>query len=96
MGGVAERAEVGVVRGYDKDPAGRRDDAMKLLHGPDNVRHMLNYMHGAERGKRVVAERVRKTVEVADDVGTAARVAIDTDCSGIFIDAAANVERALG
>src|SRR5580704_3473305 len=79
MRGIAERAEVGVMRSDDEDAAGRRDDAVKLLHGADDIGYMLDDMHGAKRCERVVAERVRETVEVADDVGPAARIAIDAD-----------------
>src|ERR1700694_2422801 len=96
MGGIAERTEVRIVRGDDEDAAGRRYDAVKLLHSADYVGHVLDDMHGAKRGKRVIPERARKTVQGADDVGATAQIAIDPDGAGELVDAAAHVERALG
>ena len=67
---------------------------MKLLHGADHVRDMLDDMDGAQRRERVVAKGIREAVEIADHVGAAARIAVDADGARIFVDAAADVERA--
>ncbi len=69
---------------------------MKLLHGADDVGDVLDDMDGAEGVEGVVAEGIREMVEVAQHVGAAARIAVDADSAGIFVDTAADVERRLG
>src|SRR5579872_4025577 len=95
VGGIAERTEVGVVRCHQKHAPRWRGHAMKFLHGGDHVRDMLDDMDGAHARERIVAKRIRKAVEIADDVGAAARIPVDADGAGIFVDAAADVQRAL-
>ena len=92
MGGVAEGAEVGVVRRYQEDAPGWADDAMEFLHGANDIGHVLDDMDGAQGVEGVIAERIRKTVEVAEDIGAAAWVAIDSDGAGMFMDAAPDVQ----
>src|SRR5208282_5808622 len=92
MSGVAERAEVGVVRRDDQNPAARADQAMKLLHGADDVGNVLDDVHGAQGLEGTVAERVGEPVQVAQNVGAATGIAIDADRARIFVDATADVE----
>jgi hypothetical protein len=64
---------------------------MKFLHRADDVRDMLDDVHGAEGVKGVIAERVRKPIQVAQNVGAGVGIAIDADRTRIFIDATADV-----
>src|SRR5579862_997021 len=92
VGGIAKGAEVGVVRCDQEEAAAGSAQAMKLFHGADDVGDVLDDVDRAECVEGVVAERVRKTVEVAQHVGATARIAIDADGAGILVDAAAHVE----
>jgi len=57
---------------------------------------MLDDMHGAEFIERTIAERIGKKVEVGDHVGARARVAVESDGTGIFVDSTTDVKDALG
>jgi len=92
MGGIAEGAEIGVVRRDDDHLAAGSDQAMKLLHAADDVRDVLDHVHGLQRVERRIAERVRDVVEVAQYVGAAGGIAIDTDRAWTLVDPAADVE----
>src|ERR1700730_11954305 len=94
MGGIAEGAEIGVVRRDDEDPAAGNENAVELLHRGDHVRDVLDHVDGAERVKGTVAERIGKAVEVAQDIGARSRIAVDPDSPRKLIDAAADVKRA--
>ena len=63
MGGVAKGAEVGIVRGYDDGAAAGREEAVKLLYRPDDVRDVLDDMDCSKFAKRIIAERKRETTE---------------------------------
>ena len=63
--------------------------AVKLLHRADHVNKILDHMHGL----RTSRGRVRKMVEVANNVGAAGRVAVDADRASELMDAATDVER---
>jgi hypothetical protein len=82
------------MRRHQVHAAAAGDHAMKLFHGAHHVRDVFDYVHGAKRIEGVVAERVRKTVEVAQHVGAATRVAVDADRARIFVDATADVQGA--
>jgi len=92
VGGVAERAVVGVMGRFDADAATGTDEAVKFLHGADDVCEVLDDVDGAEVIESAVGKGVREMVEVAEDVGGAGGVEIDADCAGEFADAAADVE----
>ena len=49
MGGVAEGAEVGVVRSHDQHFAAGAHQAVKLLHGFHDVAHVFDHVDGLER-----------------------------------------------
>jgi len=80
------------MRRDDHEPAAGREQAVKLFHGADDVRQVLDDVNGADLSKRVFAEREREMVEIGENVGPGVRVAIDTDGSRIFVDPAADVE----
>ena len=92
VGGIAERTEVGVVRRDDERLAAGTQQAVEFLHGLDYVGDMLDHMNGLQFIEDRVAERVGKTVEVADYVGVAGQVPVNPDRARIFADAAADVE----
>src|SRR5579862_2258199 len=92
MRGIAERAEVGVMRRGNEQPAAASEHAMELLHGADHVRHVLDHMNSVQLGEGTVAKRVRKTVEIAKHVGACIRIAIHADGARVLVDAAADVE----
>ncbi len=48
----------------------------------------MNFIEGG------IAERVRETVEVAEDVGARRRIAVYADCTWELVDTAADVEYA--
>ena len=62
----------------------------------DDVGDVLDDVDGADAVEGVVAEGVGEAVEVAENVGAAAWVAVDADGAGKFVDAAADVEDAPG
>jgi hypothetical protein len=53
-------------------------------------------MDGAQLSEGAIAERVWKTIQVAEDIGAGVRVAIYANGAGVFVDAAADVENAFG
>lgn len=89
---IAKRAEIGVVRGDDENPAARSKQPVELFHSADDVTHVLNDVNGANFGERGIFEGKRKAVEVGDDIGVRVAVTIDPDCAGVLIDSAADVE----
>ena len=94
MGGIAEGTEIGVVRRDDVDGAAWAHQAMEFLNRADDVGYVLDHVYGPQLIERIVAERVREMVEVADDVGVRPGVAIDANRAGVLIDPAADVEDA--
>src|SRR5277367_6259083 len=96
MGGVAEGAEIGVMRGHDKDfPAGTHQ-AVKLFHAADNIRNVLDDVDCLKGVEGAVAERVGEAVKVAQDVGATGRISIDADGACLLVDPAADVEDSHG
>ena len=96
VGGVAEAAEVGVVRRFDAHRAAGREQAVELLHGAHDVGDVLDYVHGADLVEAFVAQRPREVIEIGHDVGARGRITIDADRAGILVYAAAGVENAHG
>ena len=93
VGGIAERTVVGVVRGLDSDAAAGYDEAVKFFHGADYVGHVLDDVNGAQAPEGAVGEGIREAVEIAEDVGGAGRVEIDSDGTGKLPNATTNVKR---
>ena len=92
VGGVSERAVVGVMGGLDPDTASWAHQPMEFLHGADHVGNVLDDVDSLQGVKRGIAKRVGKTVEVAEDIGAGGRVAVYADRPGKFVDAATDVE----
>lgn len=90
--GVAERTVIGVMRSFNANPPARPHQAMELFHRPDNVGQMFDNVDSSEAIKGSVGEGIRKAVQIADHVGGARRVQIDTDRAWILADAATDVE----
>ena len=67
---------------------------MELLHGADHIGDVFDHVHGAQVVEGVIAKRIGEAVEVAQNVGVGARIAIDAERTRIFVDAAADVEDA--
>ncbi len=91
MGGIAEGAEIGVMRGDNDQPAARSEQAMEVLHGAQNAGDMFDHVGGANFDKRAVGEGQGRLVEIRDYVGAACRVGVYADRAGKFVDAAAGV-----
>src|SRR5690348_6075088 len=92
MGGIAEGAEVGVVRGFDADGAARADQAMEFLHGADDIVHMLDDVNGGEAVEGAVGERIGEAIEVDENVGAAGGIPVDSNGTGLLMNPAADVE----
>ncbi len=92
MGGVAEGAEVGVVRCKDVNTAARDQQPVEFLHGTDYIRDMLDDVGGAHFPERIVTKREWEVVQVGNDVGLGVDVAVEPDRTGVFVDSAADVE----
>src|SRR5450755_1499564 len=93
VGGIAEGAEIGVMRRLQAHGAARAHQAVELLHGADHVAHVLDGVDGRQPVERTVGERVGKAVEVRQHVGTAGGIAVDSDGAGLLVNPAAHVQR---
>lgn len=92
MRGIAEGAEIRIVRSDDDRLSPRREQAVKFFHRSDNVSDMFYNMDRAQLPERAVQERKWVVIEVGQHIGSCVRVAIDTESAGKFIDPAAYVE----
>src|SRR5579884_3683485 len=92
VGRVAEGAVVSVMRRFNAHPPARPHQPVKLLHRAHHVRYMLDHMNGAQRVKRSIGERIRKTIEIADHVRRRIAVHVNPDRPRIFVDPAADVK----
>src|ERR1022692_3756016 len=91
--GIAEGAEIGVMRRLQAHRAARLLQPVELLHGADHGAHVIDGMDGRQPIERVVGERVGKAVEVRQDVGAAGGIAVDSDGAGLLVNPAAHVQR---
>lgn len=92
MGGVAERAEIGIVGRLDPDESAGPHQAVKFLHGADHVGQVLDDVNGPQLIEGAVGEGVGGMVEVAENVGAAVGVPIDANGARVLIDSAANIK----
>lgn len=76
MGGVAERAEVRIVRRHDHGPASRRKQPVKLFHCADYIRDMFDDVNSPHLAKNAIAKRKRIVVKISNDVRACVRVPI--------------------
>ena len=90
--GVAERTEVGVMGSFDAHESPRADEAMKFLHGADDVGDVLDDVYGVEFVEGVVREGVWEMVQGADDIGGAGGVSVYSYGPVAFLEAAPYVE----
>ncbi|HWE52383.1 MAG TPA: hypothetical protein VG273_21485 [Bryobacteraceae bacterium] len=67
------------MRSLDPHPATWLDEAMELLHTADHVTQVLDHVNGAESVETAVRERIGKAVEIADNVGCARGIDVDSD-----------------
>src|SRR5206468_1880331 len=88
----AERAEVGVMRRLDAHRPALAHQAMELLHGANHVVDMLDYVNRRQPIERAVGERVRKAIEVGQNVGEARGIPVEPDRPGLLVNPAADVE----
>src|SRR5690242_9917060 len=96
MGRIAEGAEVGVMGGFDPHRAPAADQAMKLLHSADDSVHVLKNMNRGKAVEGAVGERVRKTIEIHQNVGAAGGIPVDSKGAGLLVNPAADVENSAG
>lgn len=89
---IAKGAEVGVVRRRNEELAAGLEQPVQLLHGAHDIGDVLDHMDQPHLIERAVSERIRKMVEVADDVGFGALDSIDADCARVFVDPATYIE----
>lgn len=89
---IAERAEVGVVRRGDVQRAAWPQQAMKFLHAANDVGNVFDDVNGAQMIEAAVAKRIRKMVEIAEDIGGGSGDAVDSDRTREFVYPAADVE----
>ncbi len=92
VGGVAEGAEIRVMRRDDHSLAVRAEKPMKLFHRSNYVRYVLDHMNGAYLAEGAVGKRKRTLIEIGDHVGTRVCVAVNANRSGILVDSATYVE----
>lgn len=92
VGGIAKRAEVGVVRRNDDDPAARDEQPVELFDGAYHISYVFNHVGGADLAEGAVAERKWEMIQVRDDVGPGMRVAIQAYGAGVLVEAAADIE----
>ncbi len=95
VGRVTERAEIRVVRRDNKNPASRREQAVKFLHRPDYVRNVFDDMNGPDFSERIVPERKRNMIEIGNHIRARIRITVQADGAGVFVDAAADIENGL-
>src|ERR1017187_1170404 len=91
---VAKRAEVRVMRGFDAHLAARAHQAVKLLHGADDVVDVLDYVNAGQAVEGVGSERVGKAVQIGQHVGVAGGIAVEPDGSSLLMNPAADIEDA--
>src|ERR1700689_4722984 len=68
VSGVAEGAEVGVVRRDNQNFAAVANHTMELLHGTDHVGDVLDNGDGLERVETGIAERIGEMIQVGQNV----------------------------
>jgi hypothetical protein len=76
---IAKRAEIRIVRGFNPHAAAQPDKAVKFFHRADHIGQMLNDMNNPNLIKRPVGKRVRKAIQIADNIGSRSVIDIDPD-----------------
>ena len=94
MRGIAERAEIRIVRSRDKNFPAIAQQPVKLLYGANDIGNMLDDMNRVHLIECSVNERIRKLVEIAENIRPCAGNPIDPNRARILIQTAADVENA--
>src|SRR5271154_5885210 len=94
MGGIAKGAVIRVVRSGDENGAAGIGDAVKFLHGGNDVRDVFDDVFGTELIEGIVAEGQAAMVQMAKDIGGRGWIHVEADGAGIFRRPAAYVENA--
>src|SRR5580698_6618450 len=92
VSGIAEGAEIRIVRGFDAYRAARPHHPVEFFHSGHNVRHMFDHVDGQQPVEGTVPKWVGKAVEIAKDVGAGGAVPIDPDGSRLLVNPAAHVQ----
>src|SRR5205807_5956651 len=92
MSGVAERAEVRIMRGLQTHRAAGADQAMELLHGADHVVDMFDDVDRGQPIEGTVREGIGKAIEIGEYVGAAVGIPVQPDAAGLLVNPAADVE----
>src|SRR4051812_1605661 len=92
MRGIAERAEVRIMRSFDAHRPAYAHQPVELLHRLDHVIHVLNDMDRRQPVERPVGEGIGKTIEIGQHVGAAGGIPVEPDRSGLLVNPAADVE----
>jgi hypothetical protein len=96
MGGIAEGRKIRVVRRGEEEGAPRFCQPVKLLHGTHHVGDVFDNVGGVHMIEGAVFERIREDVDIAEHVGTAGGVAVDSNGARQFIDPASDIEHSSG
>src|SRR5215471_10316179 len=90
--GVAKRAEIGVMGGYDADGPVGPHEPVELLHGADYVLKVLDHMDRGQPVERAAGERIGKPVKVGQNIGAASGIPVNSNGAGLLAYPAADVE----
>ena len=93
--GVAEGAEIGIVRRFDAHAATCADESMKFFHRTNDIAQVFNHVNRAELVEGAIGKRIGKPIQIADHIGGSRAIDIDSDCAGILFHAAADIENPL-
>src|SRR5262249_8488809 len=92
VGRVAKGTEVSIVGSFDAHRTAGPHQAVKLLHGANYIFNVLDDMYRSEAIEGAIGERIRKTVEVGQNIGAAGGIPVDSDGTGLLVNPAADVE----
>src|SRR6185437_2079621 len=86
--GIAEGAEVGVVRGFEAHGSSGANQAVKLLHGANHIVNVLDHVDGCKAIEGTIGERIGKAVEVGNHVGAAGGIPVEPNGSWLLVNPA--------
>src|ERR1035438_1679486 len=92
MRGIAPGTEVGVMRRHQHDSSAGTRQAVQLFHRSHHVADVFDHVDAANLVEGTVAERVRRTVQVAQHVGGRLGIVVNADGAGVLVASAADVE----
>ena len=80
------------MRRDDYGPASWCKQPVELFHCADDVRHVLDDMNGPHLAEGAITKWERILVQICNHVRTRVRIAVEANCAGILVDAAADIE----